>query len=60
MLSVAKLTERVTCNQLMQYLLSHNILGDQQHGFHPGHSTESALLDAVSFIIKSLDSKLVT
>ena len=58
--TVAKLTERVVCNQLMRYLLSHNVLSDHQHGFRPGHSTESAMLDAVSFVVRSLDTKEVS
>ena len=58
--TVAKLTERVVCNQLIRYILSHNILSDHQHGFRPGHSTETAMLDAVSFIVRSLDTKKVT
>ena len=53
--TVAKLTERVICNQLMAYLQSHCVLGEEQHGFRPGHSTESAMLDAVGCIVRSID-----
>ena len=53
--TVAKVTERVICNQLMSYLLGHCILGEEQHGFRPGHSTESAMLDAVGYVVKSID-----
>ena len=34
--TVAKLVESVMCVQLMSYLLSHNILCDEQHGSRPG------------------------
>ena len=53
--TVAKLTERVICNQLMAYLQSHCVLGEEQHGFRPGHSTESAMLDAVGHVVGSID-----
>ena len=58
--TVAKLAERVVCDQLMQYLLSHGVLCDEQHGFRPGRSTESAMLDAVSYITRSLDQGMVS
>ena len=48
--TVAKLTERVVCTQLVRYLLSHLVLCGEQHGFRPGRSKESAMLDAVSYI----------
>ena len=52
---VAKLVESVVCIQLLQYLLSHSILTDLQHGFRPVRKTESAMLDAVSFFMDCLD-----
>ena len=52
---VAKLTESVVCTQLLEYLLSHSILTDAQHGFRPGRLTESAMLDAVSHFMDCLD-----
>ena len=42
--TVAKITERIICEQLMTYLIDHNILCSEQHGFRPGHLTESAML----------------
>ena len=57
--TVAKLAESVVCGQLMTYLLSHDILTDVQHGFRPGRSTESAMLDAVSFLMAGLDTGLI-
>ena len=57
--TVAKITESVVCVQLMTYLLQHDILTDAQHGFRPGRSTESAMLDAVGFLMEGLDSGLI-
>ena len=53
--TVSKLAERVVCNQLMSYLMTHDVLCPEQHGFRPAHSTESAQLDAVSYISTNRD-----
>ena len=47
--TVAKIAESVVCGQLMTYLLAHDILTDVQHGFRPGRSTESAMLDTARY-----------
>ena len=57
--TVAKLAERVVCDQLMGYLSDHSVLCEQQHGFRPGHSTETAMLDAVMYLSESLDKGLI-
>ena len=57
--TVAKVAERVVCDQLMTYLMTHDILTDSQHGFRPGRSTESAMLDAVGFLMNGLDEGLI-
>ena len=53
--TVSKLAERVICDQLVDYLISHDVICPEQHGFRRGHSTESAMLDAVQFIISETD-----
>ena len=53
--TVSKLAERVVCDQLMCYLTSCSIICPEQHGFRPAHSTESAMLDAVSYISSKVD-----
>ena len=53
--TVSKLAERVICDQLMWYLASCDIICPEQHGFRPAHSTESAMLDAVSYISSHVD-----
>ena len=56
--TVSKLAERVVCDQL-RYFTEHDIICTEQHGFRPAHSTESALLDAVSFISSNMDESRV-
>ena len=53
--TVSKLAERVICDQLVEYLTSHDVICPEQHGFRRGHSTESAMLDAVQFIISETE-----
>ena len=57
--TVAKIAESVVRGQLLTYLLSHDILTEAQHGFRPGRSTESAMLDTVSFLMDRLDDGLI-
>ena len=56
---VEKLAESVVCSQLVQYLMAHDVICDAQHGFRPGRSTESAMLDAVGYLIDALDHGLI-
>ena len=58
--TVAKLAERVVCTQLLEYLISYDVLCDEQHGFRPGRSTESAMLDAVSYLTTGMDQGMVS
>ena len=58
--TVSKITERIVCEQLMTYLLDHNILCSEQHGFRPGHSTESAMLDVIGHVVDNLDSDFIS
>ena len=57
---VAKLAERVVCNQLMNYLSTHHVLCPEQYGFRPGLSTEAALLDTVTYATENIDRGAVT
>ena len=54
--TVAKLCERVVCSQLMTSLTRQHIICPQLYGFRPGLSTESALLDAVSYATDCVDN----
>ena len=58
--TVAKLCERVVCDQLMDFLSLHHILCPQQYGFRPGLSTEAAMLDTVTYATDSMDRGMVT
>ena len=58
--TVAKLTKRVVCTQLVRYLLSHRVLCGEQHGFRPGRSKESAMFDAVSYITQHIDQGMIS
>ena len=53
--TVSKLAERVVYHQLVDYLSSHGSICSEQHGLRRGHSTESAMLDAVQFVISETD-----
>ena len=47
--------DTVHYDQLMDYLVAHDVICPEQHGFRRGHSTESAMLDAVQFIVSETD-----
>ena len=56
-LSVAgKLCEKLISNQLSTYLERNQILTSSQHGFRLGHSTETAMLETVNYLITNRDS----
>jgi len=57
---VGKLCERVVSNQLVSYLSKHHVICPEQHGFRPGHSTESAMLCTVNLLTSNMDRGLVT
>lgn len=57
---VGKLCEKIVCFQLTSYLSENNILCDEQHGFRPCRSTETAMLDTVSYLSSNMDSGRVT
>ena len=56
----AKVAESVVCQQLTSYLMPHFILSDAQHGIRPGRSTETAMFDAVGYLIRGLDGGQVS
>ena len=57
---VGKLCERIVANQLVAYLCEYHVLCPEQHGFRPGHSTESAMLYTVNLLTSNLDRGLIT
>ena len=54
---VSKLLERHVFNWLYKYCQSHNILHNNQFGFRPSFSTESALITTTHSWFSLLDSK---
>jgi len=52
---MSKIAERVVCTQLSNYLTSNHLLSDSQYAYRRGHSTEDAVLDAVSWAAGKID-----
>jgi hypothetical protein len=48
--TIAKVMEKVAHNQLYLYLQDENLLSTSQHGFRPGHSNVTALLEITDHI----------
>ena len=46
--SVPLIEKEVVFDQLYEYLTMHDLLADTQSGFTPGHSTQTALLEATN------------
>ena len=51
-----KILESLIRDELMQYLTTHNLLAEEQHGFHPGRSCNSQLLETVDAWSRLLES----
>ena len=47
--------EKIVFNQVYNYLSENNLLNRYQHGFRPGHSTQTALLLLTDDISKQID-----
>ena len=56
---ISKITEKVTFNQLYEYLTSNNLFADSQHGFRPMHSTITAFLEATNNWYLNIDNGLI-
>ena len=57
---VSKLCEKLINWQLSSYLEKNHVRAQSQHGFRSGHSTETAMLDTVSYLISNRDAGRVT
>ena len=51
-----KLCEKCVCDQLSSYLHKNHVMCESQHGFRGGHSTETAMIDSLNFIMSSMES----
>ena len=57
---LSKVTEKIVCNQLMTYLVDNALLSDCQYAYRPAHSTEDALIDAVTWVSNNTDQGLLS
>ena len=57
--SVAKIFEKLVCDQLKSYLSEQNILSKYQSGFRWGHSTSSSLLKTTNSWLLNIDSGMI-
>ena len=59
LLSLSKVYEKVVHSQLLDYFINNKLLLQNQYGFRPKHSTETATLELVDRILKLLDEDKV-
>lgn len=52
---LSKLFEKILSNRIMAYLESKSILIENQHGFRPGRSVETATVSLFNFICREVD-----
>ena len=52
---IAKILEKLVLSHVSSYLNSHNLHNTCQSAYHPGHSTETAILKVVNDLFLSLD-----
>ena len=53
--ALSKICEKLVCSQVSHYLFTHHLLSSSQYAYHPCHSTEDALVDAVEWLTRRVD-----
>ena len=56
---IAKLFEKLVCNQLKTYMMNNNIITKNQSGFRVHHSTETTLLDLTNDWLHNMDNETI-
>ena len=56
----SKILERLVFNRCKSFLNKHNILYDDQFGFHPKHSTDMAIIKLVDKIVQATNNDEIT
>ena len=56
---IAKVFEKLVCNQLRSFMKENNIIIDEQSGFRQYHSTETTLLDSTNEWLSNMDKGLI-
>ena len=57
--TVAKMFEKLICNQLNKYLVDQNVLTKYQSGFREGRSTSSSLLSTTNSWLLNIESGMI-
>ena len=55
---VSRLMERIVASAIMRFSTANGLLTSAQHGFRPGSSTETAGIEFLEYVTKSLDQGL--
>lgn len=53
--SLSKVMEKIVSSNILSYLEMNNLLCDNQHGFRPGRSVETATCQLLDFVQKNID-----
>jgi len=56
----SKIFEKAILIQLTEHISRNNVITSSQHGFLRGHSTQSAVVDYISYILDNLNSRYQT
>ena len=55
--TLSKVFERAATNQLVEHLEKNNLLSRHQHAYRRGHSTQTCLVEVVTYLYKLIDQK---